>query len=131
MGSTGARPLTLDSGALIALERRDGRVYKLLLEANRQGRSIYIPASGLAQAWRGSGPRMAPIAALLKRPNVDVPPLSQGVAQAIGHLCHLRATRDIVDAHVALVGRATDSLVVTSDPEDLQHLDPKLLIEAV
>jgi predicted nucleic acid-binding protein len=131
MGEAVARPLTLDTGALIALERRVGRFYALMLQAHQQGRVIHIPTTALAQAWRGAGPRMAPLSRLLKQPTVVVAPLGQAEAQAVGRLCAARGTTDIVDAHVALVARATGSLLVTSDPDDLQRLDPALPILAL
>lgn len=131
MGAPGPRPLTLDTGALIGLEQRSGRAYALLLEANAQGRSIYIPATVLAQAWKGSGPRMAPLALFLKRPNVVVVPLAEAVARAVGTLCARRGTADIVDAHVAVVAKATGSLIVTSDPGDVRQLDPTLAVQSI
>lgn len=59
MGTPGPRPLTFDTGALIGLERREGRIYAPVLEATRQARQIHLPATALAQAWRGPGPRMS------------------------------------------------------------------------
>lgn len=131
MGEASSRALTLDTGALIALERHVGRVYALLLEANHQGRRVLVPSTALAQAWKGTGPRMAPLGQLLKRPNVEVHALGPAEARAVGHLCAERGTSDIVDAHVALVGRMFESLVLTSDPEDLRRLDPSLVIQVV
>jgi hypothetical protein len=35
-------------------------------------------------------------------------------------------TSDIVDAHVVICGRRAGQQVVTSDPDDLERLDPSL-----
>ncbi|MBX3273335.1 MAG: hypothetical protein KF729_23935 [Sandaracinaceae bacterium] len=37
-------------------------------------------------------------------------------------------TTDVVDAHVAILGRSLGALVATSDPDDLRRLDPELRI---
>lgn len=47
--------LCLDVGALIAVERRDRRVVRLIEVALEFGRSVSIPAPVVAQVWRGGG----------------------------------------------------------------------------
>lgn len=64
--------LTLDTGALLALERGDSRVRALLRRALESGIGFSVPAGVVAQSWRG-GPRQARVARLLGDPAVDEP----------------------------------------------------------
>ena len=113
--------LVLDAGALQALERRHLRLLMDLREAHTLGAPIYVPAGALAQAWRG-GPRSAALARLLKQP-CSVVRVDEISARQIGEFIACFGTGvsrpDIVDAQVALIGRATGSLVWTSDPKDM------------
>ncbi len=114
--------LVLDAGALQALERRPIRLLVDLQRAHALGLPIRIPAGALAQSWRG-GPRSAALARLLKQ-LCAVVQVDERSARQIGEfIASVRLPRrvkpDIADAQVALVARATASLVWTSDPEDM------------
>jgi hypothetical protein len=122
--------VTLDTGALIAIERADRRMQALLDEAHAAGLSIDIPAGALAQAWR-AGPRQARLARTLHLPNVTVPALDEPNAKAAGILCGQRGTNDPIDASVVLNARQRHHIVITSDPADLRQLDPQLPIVAL
>lgn len=116
--------LVLDAGALQALERRNIRLLADLKRAAELGLPVRIPAGSLAQSWRG-GPRSASLARLLKQP-CSVVQVDERSAREIGEfIAHLRFAEaekpDIVDAHVALVARATRSLVWTTDPSDMDR----------
>ena len=124
--------LVLDSGALQALERRNVRLLTDLKLAGELGLPIRIPAGSLAQSWRG-GPRSASLARLLNQP-CSVVQVDERSAKQIGEfLAHLRLpdneNPDVVDAHIALVARATRSLVWTSDPGDMTRygVDPQFV----
>lgn len=65
------RGLTLDAGALIALDRGGRNARALLRTALAQERYITVPAGALAQAWRG-GPRQARLARSLGVEGIDV-----------------------------------------------------------
>ncbi|MGH9121318.1 MAG: PIN domain-containing protein [Acidimicrobiales bacterium] len=119
--------VTLDTGALIAIERGDRRMQALLDEAQAAGLPIDIPAGPLAQAWR-SGPRQVRLARTLHLANVTVPVLDESTAKAVGVLCGQAGTSDVVDASVVLNGRLRDQTVITSDPADLRSLDPQVRI---
>lgn len=119
--------VTLDTGALIAIERADRRMQALLDEAHAVGLSIDIPAGPLAQAWR-SGPRQVRLARTLHLPNVTVPALDEPTAKAAGILCGQRNTHDAIDASVVLNARRRHQTVITSDPAELRHLDPRVRI---
>lgn len=122
---TSVKGLTLDTGALLALERGDSRTRALLRRALEAGLPLSVPAGVVAQAWRG-GPRQARVARLLADPSVHVAPLDDTTARAVGLLCGRSGHRDIVDVHVALLAEEQGHTVVTSDPEDLSAVHPGL-----
>jgi predicted nucleic acid-binding protein len=117
------RGLSLDTGALIALERGDARVRELLRAILSEVLPISVVAPVVAQAWRG-GPRQTAVARLLAAPEVDVPPLDAETARAVGVLCGRSGHADVVDVHLALHARLHDRVVVTSDPDDVRRVDP-------
>jgi predicted nucleic acid-binding protein len=121
--------LTLDAGALIALERGDVGVQALLDLAERES-SIGIPAGALAQAWRAS-PRQHGLHLLLGSEVVDVVPLDLVQALKIGALLAHAGTSDVVDASVAVTARERRNFVLTSDPADINRLDPELPVIAL
>jgi hypothetical protein len=117
--------LTLDAGALIALDRDDRRVLVLLARARESSVRITIPATALAQAVRRPE-RQARLARLIRQPTTDVIPLDRVDATHVGRLLAASGTADVVDAHVVLCARRAGQGVVTSDPDDLRTLDPSL-----
>ncbi len=119
------RPEALDAGALIVLEKRNRRMLALL-EALVHGRSAaHVPAGVLAQVWRGTS-KQHPIARLVKTRAARVHPLTERLAYSVGSLLAASKTTDVVDAHVALLARSLGASVITSDPNDLARLDPRL-----
>ncbi len=130
MGTRSPRPIVLDTGALIAIERGDERMSALLQASLGRPVHFLIPANVLAQAWR-DGSRQARLALFLKAPEVEVLPLSEAHARAAGVLCGLARTRDVVDASVVIAARAHQCAVVTGDPDDLLALDPTLRLHVL
>ena len=124
MSDTG---LTLDAGALVAVERRVTRVLHLLDTALRRGQPLHVLPDVLAQAWRG-GPRQAELAKFLSLPQVTCPNYDELTARAVGVLCGTSGHSDVVDVHVALHARRNGHQVVTSDGDDLRRIDPTLQI---
>lgn len=122
--------VVLDTGALLALERRDSRMVALLRELLASRRTAHVPAGVLAQAWRGS-PRQHAISRLLKAGAVRVDDLTEATALRVGLLLAITGTRDVVDAHVALLARQLRATVVTSDPTDLKRLDSAIMLVTV
>ncbi|MGO1591874.1 MAG: PIN domain-containing protein [Ancrocorticia sp.] len=122
--------LTLDTGALLALERGDSKVRALLRRATERGIELSVPAGVVAQAWRG-GPRQARVARLLADPSVRVVPLDDPTARAVGLLCGRSRHADIVDVHVVLDAMARGRVAVTSDPSDLRSIDPSVRLIVV
>lgn len=115
--------LTLDAGALLAFERNDRQVVALITLALHHGRAIAVPAGVVGQVWR-DGRRQARLARLLASKEVEVEALDDRRAREAGQLCGARGTADVIDASVVLGARARGHRIATSDPEDLQRLDP-------
>ncbi|MGH2853846.1 MAG: PIN domain-containing protein [Solirubrobacteraceae bacterium] len=118
--------LTLDAGALIALERGDERVRALLQRAAVDPEAaLHIPAGVLAQVLRDPR-RQTRLARLLKHDHTNVVPLDDATARVVGLLLGLRRCSDAIDASVVVCARRHRQGVVTSDPDDLRRLDPRL-----
>lgn len=117
--------VTLDAGALIALDRDDRRVVVLLARARETGASVTVPASALAQAIRRPE-RQVRLSRLIRQPTTDVVNLDRVDATNVGRLLAASGTSDIADAHVVICARRAGQPVVTSDPGDLGRLDPAL-----
>lgn len=122
--------VTLDAGALIALDRDDRRVLVLLARAMETKARITIPATALAQAIRQPS-RQARLARLVRQPTTDIAPLNGPDATSVGVLLAASRTSDIADAHVVICARRAGQAIVTSDPTDLQRLDPTAHLVAV
>lgn len=106
--------LVLDAGALLAIERRDRLVTVTVDDSD----DMITSAAVVAQVWRGGG-RQAVIARALAA--VSIKALDAATARRIGELLTASRTRDVVDAHVALLVRDGDGLL-TSDPDAIRHL---------
>ena len=122
--------MTMDAGALIAVDRNERRVLVLLARARETGSRVTIPASALAQAVRRPE-RQARLARLLRQPTTDVVPLDRVDATNVGRLLAASGTSDVVDAHVVICARRARQQAVTSDPDDLRVLDPTLRVVTI
>lgn len=109
--------LTLDTGTLIALERRERRAWSFITEARNRKARITVLAGCLAQAWR-EGTVM--IARLLKTCLVE--PMTDARARQIGVLLGRASTSDVVDASVVLCASERRDVILTSDTKDIEHL---------
>ena len=127
MGRTRARKasagITLDTGALIALDRGDQRMIALLRQALAQGFAFRVPSGVLGQAWR-DGRVQVTLARFLRSEEVEIIPLDEQLARSCGELCGATNTSDIIDASVVILAREQRDPIVTSDPHDLRRLDP-------
>lgn len=110
--------LTLDAGALIALERGTARIKAVLRRALEREATITVPSVVIAQAWRGGHRRW--IDEL--RPGVVIEPVDEAYALAAGELLARTGTKDAIDAIVAVGAARRGDVVVTSDPQDLLRL---------
>lgn len=123
--------LTLDAGALIAIERGEERMRALLerVQADPQA-TIHVPAGVLAQVCRDFG-RQARLARLLRHTGTRVVPLDEATARVAGMLLARRGGNDVVDASVVVCARSYRQGVATGDPDDLLRLEPKLALVVV
>ncbi|HVV43834.1 MAG TPA: PIN domain-containing protein [Bryobacteraceae bacterium] len=117
--------ITLDAGALIALDRNHRRVIALIERCRDLGMRITIPASALAQAMR-SPMKQARLSRLIRQPETQLVPLDGPDATAVGLLLAKTGTSDVAGAHVVVCARRAEQAVVTSDPNDLRRLAPEL-----
>jgi hypothetical protein len=111
--------LTLDAGALIAIDRGDLAVHALLKESVRRRQVVTVPAPVVGQVWR-DGSRQGRLAKVLKACRVE--PTSEEDARSAGVLLGKAGQADIVDALVVLGAVRRGDEVVTSDPSDLAAL---------
>jgi predicted nucleic acid-binding protein len=110
--------ITLDTGALIAVERGERAFGAYLRLAQRGSKTLVVPSAVLAQAWRGS--RNARLGQFLNV--VFVEPLTESLARMAGELLSRSATADIVDAMVVLTAAMRGDELVTSDMDDISRL---------
>lgn len=122
--------ITFDAGGLIALDRGDRRVLTLLARAAERGLRVTVPTTTLAQAIR-SPARQARLTRLVRQSSTDLASLDGPDATTVGLLLAATRTADIVDAHVVICARRAEQVVVTSDADDIRHLDPTLSLVVV
>ncbi len=115
--------ITLDAGALIALDRGDKRLIALLDRALAQRLKLRVPSGVVGQAWR-DGRIQVTLARFLRIGEVEIVPLDEQLARACGELCGATGTADIIDASVVILARQRGDHIVTSDQRDLRRLDP-------
>lgn len=111
--------LVYDTGALIAAEANDRRLWALHARAMQRGVLPVVPAGCVVEAWRGA--RQTALARLLD--GCEIEPLSAEHAKRSGALG--RALPDAmgpVDATVAETAVRRGCAVVTSDRSDIEVL---------
>ena len=122
-GSNSTTGVTLDAGALIALDRGERRMITLLDQALRARKAFRVPAGVVGQVWR-HGRIPVTLARFLKAPEVEIVPLDEHLSRSCGELCGARGTSDVIDASVVIVAKEGNDVIVTSDDDDLRRLDP-------
>lgn len=110
--------LTLDTGALIALERRSRHMRAVWSRALDAGTPITVPSAVVVEWWRG---QRGPAARLLDA--VEVEPLTSELAHIAGEaLAASGSGPSAVDAVVMASAAQRGDLVYTADLEDLDRL---------
>ena len=104
--------VTYDTGALVAADRNDRKMWALHAGYLREEVVPVVPAPVLAQAWRG-GARQARVARLLQV--CDVEPLGEALAKDVGVLAGKAKHDDVVDVVVVEGAIRRGDAVVTSD----------------
>ena len=122
MATRGARlPLGIvyDTGALIAAEGNDRRMWALHARAIQRGVLPIVPAGCVVEAWRGR--RQTGLSRLLD--GCEIEPLAADPAKRAGTL--RRTLADVIgpiDATVVESAVRRGAAVVTSDRGDIEHL---------
>ena len=109
--------VTLDTGALIALERRHDRVLRLLRGAQARYLPVTVPVAVVAEWWRGrTDRREAILAAML------IEPMSDRLARVAGEALKPISSATTVDAIVMASAASRGDVVLTGDLADLARL---------
>jgi hypothetical protein len=111
--------ITYDTGALVAAERGERRIWARHRALLARRVVPTAPAPVLAQAWRGGG-RQALLARLLAGCVIEA--LDGEQAKSVGALAASAATTDIIDACVVEGAIRRHDLVVSSDDGDLRAI---------
>jgi predicted nucleic acid-binding protein len=109
--------ITLDTGALVALERRRRPIQSFITEARRQGLRITVPTCVVGEWWRG---QRGPVARILDA--VIVEPLSLPLAKLAGEAIAKVRGATLVDAVVVASAAQRGDLVLTGDLADLSRI---------
>ena len=110
--------LVLDTGGLIAADRRDRNVGAMLRVAQQERMSVRTSAAVVAQAWR-SGPLQVNLARVLA--GIETATLDTFAGRSVGEVLALSSTADVVDGHLGIIVRSGDT-VLTSDPKDIKKI---------
>lgn len=109
--------ITLDTGALIALERRRSRVLQLMRAAALRKMPVTVPVAAIVEWWRGrTDVREAILGAML----VEV--MDAELARTAGEALAAVRGATAVDAIVAASAARRGDVILTSDVADLTRL---------
>ena len=109
--------ITLDTGALIAMERRDRTMLAFMTSALARGVRITGPSAVVAEWWRGQRGQTARILDA-----VVIEPLSAALAKTVGETIAMVRGATVVDAVVIASAARRGDVVLTSDPDDLGRI---------
>lgn len=109
--------ITFDTGALVAIERRDRAMLALMTAALAAGARITVPSVVVSEWWRG---QRGPAARILDA--VHIEPLSASLAKVVGETLGDVRGATLVDAVVVASAARRGDLVLTSDVEDLTRI---------
>jgi hypothetical protein len=111
--------VTYDTGALIAAERNDRRMWALHAGFLAEEVVPTVPAPVLADAWRG-GSRQASLARFLALCAIE--PLTEQQAKAVGALAGRADHDDIVDVTVVEGAARRGDAIVTSNHTHISQI---------
>lgn len=111
--------VTYDTGALIAADRNDRRMWALHAGFLALEVSPTVPSPVLAEAWRG-GPRQASLARFLALCTIET--LTEEQSKAVGALAARADHDDIVDVTVVEGAIRRHDAVVTSNPTHIRQV---------
>jgi hypothetical protein len=111
--------VTYDSGALIAADKGERRMWARHRALLVRREVPTAPAPVVAQSWRGTN-RQAQLARMLT--GCFVEPLDDGRARSAGALAAAAATTHVIDACVVEGALRRGDLVVSSNHDDLERI---------
>jgi hypothetical protein len=111
--------VTYDTGALVAAERNDRRMWALHAGFLAEEVAPVVPVPVLAEAWRG-GARQASLARLLALCVIES--MTEEQARAVGVLAGRAGHDDVVDVTVVEGADRRRDGVVTSDPGHISRI---------
>jgi predicted nucleic acid-binding protein len=111
--------VTYDTGALVAAERNDRRMWALHAAFLAEEVVPTVPAPVLAEAWRG-GSRQASLSRLLEM--CEVEPLTEDQARRVGVLAGKSSHDDVVDVTVVEGALRRNDAVVTSNETHIRRV---------
>ena len=109
--------ITLDTGALVAVERRDRTMRAFLATALGAGLRITVPSPVVAEWWRG---QRGPAARILEALHLE--PLSASLAKLVGETMGRLPGATLVDTVVVASAASRGDLVLTTDVADLTRI---------
>ena len=112
--------VTYDTGAFIAGDRNDRRMWALHVGFIAEEVAPTVPAPVVAEAWRG-GPRQASLARMLA--GCDVDEMTAEQALRVGELAGQAELEDIVDVSVVEgAARRKDAVILTSNETHIRQV---------
>lgn len=111
--------VVLDSGALVAIERGDAEIARVLKRELVAGRAVLTHGGVVGQVWRGGHGRQARLARALRA--IDVRPIDDELGRRAGVLLGRAGKTDVIDAALVLIAQDDDE-ILTADPADLRDL---------
>ncbi len=112
-----AQGITLDTGMLVALERRKQRAWELFHRARQRGAPVTIPAPVLGEWWRG---RTDLGEAIILAARVEA--LSETIARLAGEALAKVRGATTIDAFVMASAALRGDVVITGDVADFGKL---------
>ena len=118
--------VTYDTGALVAAERNDRRMWALHAGFLAEEVVPVVPAPVLAEAWRG-GSRQASLARLLAM--CEVEPMTEKQARDVGVLAARTGHDDVVDVTVVEGAIRRRQAVVTANETHIHKIAKAARVE--
>jgi len=114
-----SRRYVYDSGALIAIDKRDAAALRRHESRLGRGHEVIVPAPVAAQVVRDPR-RQARL--MLTLHGCDVVPFRAGQVTPVGTLLAGAGTSDVIDGLVAITAAQAEAAVVTTDAGDITYL---------
>ena len=108
--------ITFDTGALVAIEKRDRIMLAFMTAALGAGARITVPSPVVSEWWRARGPASRILDAMV------IEPLAAPLAKLVGETLGIVPGATLVDAVVVASAARRGDLVLTSDMDDLTRI---------